>query len=205
MESEAPRTRNRAAAVRRAVRWLLSLFVFSALITAAIALAVAPDPGYRLHGWLALGRYRAHDSTFAEVGAQTGVDPLLLKAIAWRESDLNPRKIGPDGGLGLLQIKASTARTWAAAERIETFMPSDLLDVQTNLRAGAWILSRSLVRWKDRDQPEIFALAEFKRGASEKLDSVRTAADLLASLDAATREFVQSVQGRRDFYIRHGW
>ena len=143
-----------------------------------------------------MGRYRAYHPALLAVGMKSKVDLLLLKALAWKESEFDAQKVGPGEGRGLLQVKAPMARDWAAAEHIETMMLTDLFDARTNLEIGAWALARALERWKAKDQPEAWALAEFKLGR-ERAEGWQG--------DSATRDFVDEVLRRRDFYQRYGW
>ncbi len=194
--------------MRRRGWWLVAGLLAVVLLVAGLGIWTAPDPSYRLAQWMALGRYGSHDETLRRVGAASGVDPLLLKALAWRQSAFEAKKMGAEGGRGLLQISEAQSREWAAAERIETFMFTDLFDVETNLRVGAWVLARASAEAKEFDSPETYALVEFKAGrekAREWAKGVHTAVELLERADAATREFVQAVIGRREFYRAHGW
>ena len=45
-----------------------------------------------------------------------GVDPLLVRAVVWRESRFRPEARGTKGEIGLMQIQESAAREWADAE-----------------------------------------------------------------------------------------
>jgi soluble lytic murein transglycosylase len=193
--------------VKRSFLRAVVLLLLGVFLAMAVALAIAPDPTYRLRGWLARGRYTRHDPVIAGAAAEAKVDPLLLKAIAWRESEFNAGKIEGDRR-GLLQISEPAALAWAAAGRVESFMFTDLFDPQTNLRAGAWLLSRAREHWKSSDAPDPFALVEFKAGRAQTehwAGPRPTAASLLAAADAPTRDFVQAVLQRRDFYAAHGW
>jgi hypothetical protein len=175
------------------------------LLVAGIVLLVDPDPLYRLQTWVARGRYKKYDPTISAVAERSRIDPFLLKAIAWQLSDLDARKVGADGGYGLFQIKEPAARAWAAAERIETFMLSDLFDPETNTRIAAWYLERSFQNLGgDCGAPEDIVLAEFHQGKPLVLSSPPAAADIAIFLEPA-RLFIQSVQNRRTYYAEHGW
>lgn len=87
---------------------------------------------------------------FEEAGAAYGVSPLLLWSIAKHESNLNPRAIGRNVNgtydYGLMQINS----TWAGAIGPDRWRM--LGDPCTNVKTGAWILSRCIRRhgynWK---------------------------------------------------------
>jgi soluble lytic murein transglycosylase len=190
--------------VRFFKRFVLVL-VLAAFAAAAWVLWNSPDPSYTTYSWLAGSRYSRYDQPIADVAQKHGLDPLLVKAIVWRESAFHPDKLGTVGERGLMQVGEAAATDWARAEKIETFMPTDLFDPHTNLCAATWHLARSAQRWKDCDRPDLFALAEFKLGSAGEWPATTTSADLLSHLDPDTRAFIQSVESRRAFYARHGW
>ena len=87
---------------------------------------------------------------FEEAGATYGVSPLLLWSIAKHESNMNPSAVGRNSNgtydYGLMQINS----TWAGALGRSLWM--SLGDPCTNVKTGAWILSRCIRRhgynWK---------------------------------------------------------
>ena len=81
-------------------------------------------------------------------GAMHGIDPLLLKAIAWKESRGNPQAVGPklsDGNvaLGLMQINTTHLKTLKqfGIEREQLF------DACISQKVGAWILADCVTRF----------------------------------------------------------
>ncbi len=187
--------------------WIALGVIGGGLLLGAIGLLVAPDPTYRFRSWMALGRYSAHDAVFSEAGAEVGIDANLLKALAWKLSAFDARKAGANGGCGLFQVDAATARAWAAARRVETFMLTDLYDPQTNARVASWALARARDRWKATDAPEIFALTEHAvvRRGGKFAPTATASTELLASLTPEDRDLVESVRKRFSFYQRNGW
>ncbi len=178
------------------------------LCAANVALAVvlwrSPDPAYHIQEMAALGRYSEHDRLIADAAKKYGVDPLLVKAVVWRESRFTVTKIGDAGERGLMQLSESAAREWAAAHRIEVFVYADLFDARTNIEAGTWHLGRALERWKDRDDPLPFALAEYNAG---RVLVERWAADgadaqkMMRTAAWSTRQYVDEVIRRYQRYL----
>ena len=137
-----------------------------------------------------------HEETIAEVAGKAGVEAALVKAIVWRVSGFDARKID-DGGYGLMQVGRGIGMEWAAAHGVESFMVTDLLDAQTNLQAGTWYLSRLIDKWRETDDPIVFALAEYSAGPEVTqacAGQPNPAATLIATIRGTpTGEFVDGV------------
>jgi len=191
--------------VKRNLLRLLVAILCAGNIALAVVLWRSGDPAYRLQELIALGRYSEHDDLIARAAKKHGVDPLLVKAVVWRESRFTTTKIGTSGERGLMQVGEAAARDWANAHKIEVFVFADLFDAKTNLEAGTWYLSRALERWKDRDDPIPYALAEYNAGHSrvEKWAANATTAPemLRAASGTGTRQYVDDVIRRYQRYL----
>lgn len=189
------------------------LAVFAALTGVGLALWTSPDPLYKLQSWLALGRYSAYKTLISDAAEKRGLDPLLVKAMVWRESAFDPTKTGTSGERGLMQVGEAAAQDWAKAEKIETFVKTDLFDAKTNLDVGTWYLKKALDRWKAKEKPVPFALAEYNAGRSRVdrwIESTgrgeeATADDLLRAMDfPSTRKYIGDITARQSFYKSGG-
>jgi soluble lytic murein transglycosylase len=138
---------------------------------------------------------------------------MLVKAIIWRESRFHPEKVGTSGERGLMQVMEPAAADWVKAEKIETFQPTDLFDPKTNMEVGVWYFARAMERWKDRDNPIPFALAEYNAGrsradrwvAATNLGDKAEAADFIQAIDfPTTRSYVEEITRRYQFYRDRG-
>jgi soluble lytic murein transglycosylase len=197
-------------------RFLVNLFLvllLAALAAVGVVVGTSSDPVYSVQELSSFGRFSSQDSLIAETAKKSGVEPALIKALIWRESAFHPDKMGADGERGLMQVGEAAATDWARAQKIETFMPPDLFEPRTNLEAGAWYLQRALDKWKERDDPVPFALAEYNAGASRierwvsatgfgaKADS----RDLMAAIDfPSTRRYIEDIVARAKFYRERG-
>lgn len=188
---------------------LLLLLTLAALTAAGVLLWRSGDPVYTLHAWRGGARFWKHDALIADTAAKYNLDPLLLKAIVWRESAFHTDKVGTSGERGLMQVGDAAAEDWAKAGKIETFVPTDLFDAKTNLDVGAWYFKKALDRWKAKAEPIPFALAEYNAGRSRVdrwvAESGRgeqaEAADLLGALDfPTTRRYIEDITARYRFY-----
>jgi soluble lytic murein transglycosylase len=141
----------KAAAPTILLRSLLALVLLAALAALGIR---------------GLAHHRRHrfDRLIRSAAARNGIDPALVSAVIWRESNFLPHRTGKAGEIGLMQIREPAAREWARACSLTHFQRDDLFNACTNIEAGTWYLARALKRWGGRDQPEPFALAEYNAG-----------------------------------------
>lgn len=188
---------------------IILVLVLGSAATLAVVVLSAPDSSYRLQEIFSFGRYREHDELITQAARKYGVDPMLVKAVVWRESRFFPNTMGAAGERGLMQVGEAAAREWAAAHKVEVFVYADLFDAKTNLEAGSWYLSRALERWKDRDDPVPFALAEYNAGRSrvEKWAGKSATAEVMLyeASQGSAGKYVGDVLRRLRFYRAHGW
>src|SRR5688572_26110749 len=80
---------------------------------------------------------RSHqfDSEIAAAAARYKIDPALVKAVIWRESNFDPKAKGTSGEIGLMQIREDAAFEWADAERMDNFEHTQLWDHNRNIHA----------------------------------------------------------------------
>lgn len=78
-------------------------------------------------GWL--------EEEFKKAGLSSGVDPGLLKTVAWVESGYNARAVSRSGAVGVMQLMSGTARSLGV---------TDSFDPGQNIDGGARYLRRLL-------------------------------------------------------------
>lgn len=187
--------------------------VLLGLLALGAWLVAGHDENYALQKVFFHARYDRYDDLIVQAAARYGVSPSLVKAVVWRESRFQPEMIGTHGERGLMQITEGAAKDWAVSEKIETFVPTDLLDPKTNIEAGTWYLAKALKHWSSKDDPVPFALAEFNAGRTrvkrwEKTSGLGEgfgAGDLHAIMDfPATRGYVRSIVDRYLDFQRRG-
>jgi soluble lytic murein transglycosylase len=98
-----------------------------------------------------------------------GVDPLLVKAIVWRESRFNSDAHGTHGEIGLMQIREIAAQEWADAEHNPGFKHEHCLDPGTNTLAATFYLAKLLKRYAQTDDPLPYTLADYNAGRGNVL------------------------------------
>ena len=170
------------------------------------------DPLYTFYEWISPARFQQYNKLMASVAAEYRLDPMLLKAVVWRESRFDPKKYGSAGERGLMQVSEKAADEWARERKIDHFQADQLFDPRTNLEAGGWYLRRALDHWENQPEPLPFALAEYNAGPSRAqrwaggAESGAIAKnDFLSRIDfPATRKYVDSITERYEFYKRRG-
>jgi soluble lytic murein transglycosylase len=195
-------------------------FLFKLILCLLLALAGgfaylalrSGDPVYTLYEWISPARFQQHNRLVSSVAAEHHLDPMLVKAIVWRESRFDPHKHGSAGERGLMQVSEKAADEWARENKIDNFRVEDLFDPKTNLEAGAWYLHRAWQHWEAQPDPLPFALAEYNAGASRaqrwaggEQAAPMPAKDFLHNIDfPGTRKYVESIIQRYEFYKRRG-
>ena len=197
------------------IRFLFKLII-CLLFAAAVGLALfawrSGDPFYTVHEWLSPARFQQYDRLIHAIATANKLDPMLVKAVVWRESRFDPQKLGGAGERGLMQVSEIAARDWAQEHRIENFRVEELFDPKTNLEAGTWYLRRAMLHWQEVRDPTPFALAEYNAGASRAQrwaggDGTRpiSAKAFQKNIDfPGTKNYVESIIDRYHFYQRRG-
>lgn len=195
------------------MRFIIKLLICVVLAGAAGVAYLALRSGdtlYTAYEWVSPARFRQHDPLIREVAAHHGVDPMLVKAIIWRESRFDAQKFGGAGERGLMQVSERAAQEWARENGVEHFQAEELFDPRVNVQAGTWYLARALEHWRAQIDPVPFALAEYNAGASRAQrwaggsdapalspDSFRDNIDF-----PGTRKYIDLIMARYEFYKR---
>jgi soluble lytic murein transglycosylase len=197
------------------IRFLFK-FIICLLLAALLGLGFlawrSGDPFYTLFEWFSPARFRQYDPLIHAVSQANNLDPMLLKAVVWRESRFDPQKLGGAGERGLMQVSEIAAQDWAKENKIANFRVEELFDPKTNLEVGAWYLHRAMLHWKKTRDPTPFALAEYNAGASRAHrwaggDGTQpiSARAFQKNIDfPGTTNYVESIVDRYHFYQRRG-
>jgi soluble lytic murein transglycosylase len=195
-------------------------FLFKLVLCVLLAIAVAfaylavksGDPLYTFYEWMSPARFHQYDRLIRTVALGHHLDPMLVKAVVWRESRFDPKKHGTHGERGLMQVSERAANEWARENKIASFNPDQLFEPKINLEAGTWYLSRAMQHWTHQSDPIPFALAEYNAGASraQRWSGGNTLVEIperqfLQNIDfPATRRYAESIIDRYNFYKRRG-
>jgi soluble lytic murein transglycosylase len=195
-------------------------FLFKLLLCMLLAIAAAfaylavksGDPLYTFYEWMSPARFHQYDRLIRGVALEHHLDPMLVKAVVWRESRFDPKKQGSRGERGLMQVTQRAANEWARENKIAGFNLGQLFEPKPNLDAGTWYLHRAIEHWQHQSDPVPFALAEYNAGASraQRWSGGNGVADIserefLQNIDfPATRKYIESIVDRYRFYQHRG-
>ena len=198
----------------------MTRFCFKLILCVLLALAAgfgylasrSGDPIYTFYEWMSPARFKKYDDLIRLVAMEHHLDPMLVKAVVWRESRFDPEKYGGAGERGLMQVSEKAANEWAHENKIDNFGAEKLFDPKTNLEAGTWYLRRAFEHWETQSDPMPFALAEYNAGASraQRWSGGNKVAAMpprtfLRNIDfPGTRKYVDSIIARYRFYQRRG-
>jgi soluble lytic murein transglycosylase len=169
------------------------------LIFIAIACAV-------FLSWRELQREKKYFPQIQAAAQHFKMDPLLVKAVVWRESKFRPNIRGKAGEIGLMQIQEIAAMEWAEAEHIENFQHEQCFDPGTNTLAGTFYLSKLMKRYTNTDNPVPYALADYNAGRGNILKWNKGAAGTNSSVFISqigfpgTKNYVKTIERRYAFY-----
>lgn len=142
----------------------------------------------------------------ALAAARYRVDPLLVKAVIWRESKFDPNAKGRAGEIGLMQVREDAAFEWADSEHLTNFSHAQIWNSSRNIHAGTWYLAKLLKRYKNADDPLPYALADYNAGRTHVLRwnkgaGVTNSAIFLAQMDyPGTRQYAISIMEQYQYY-----
>ena len=146
-------------------------FLFKLLLCVMLALAAgfaylavrSGDPVYTFYEWMSPARFHQYDRLIRVVAAEHHLDPMLVKAVVWRESRFDPKKHGTHEERGLMQVSEKAASEWARENKIAGFNPDQLFDPKTNLEAGTWYLHRAFEQWDAAVRSHAFRSGRIQR------------------------------------------
>ncbi len=176
-------------------------FFFKLILCVLLALAAgfaylvvrSGDPVYTFYEWMSPARFQHYDRVIRAVAVEHHLDPMLVKAVVWRESRFDPGKHGSHGERGLMQVSEKAANEWARENKIGGFQVAQLFG-------------------EHQADPLPFALAEYNAGASraQRWSGGNNIADIpvkkfLQNIDfPGTRKYIESIIDRYQFYQRRG-
>jgi soluble lytic murein transglycosylase len=108
-----------------------------------------------------------YDSIIIKAAKRCSIDPLLVKAVIWRESNFNPDAVGAKGEIGLMQLMPnSSVKDWSDFTKREITNTGILFKPELNIEIGTWYLARSKKPWLNYNDSTALALASYNAGYS---------------------------------------
>jgi soluble lytic murein transglycosylase len=176
----------------RARRLLGIVLVIAALVAVGLAIHQS-KPAWYARLWYPL----EYDAAINRDARLNGLDPALVAAVVWRESDYDPAAESHKGAVGLMQVLPSTARFIESQDDPPPGNARDIRDPEVNISYGSWYL-RYLIDMHDGSVPA--ALAAYNAGPDNlrkwRVDATNKGAELRVPEDIPfdeTRKYVTDV------------
>src|SRR2546425_12318927 len=107
----------------------MARFVLKLILCVLVALAAgfgylalrSGDTLYSFYEWISPARFQQYDKVITSVANEHQLDPMLVKAVVWRESRFDREKVGSAGERGLMQVSPKAANEWAHENKISDF------------------------------------------------------------------------------------
>jgi soluble lytic murein transglycosylase len=184
--------------VRRAALVVVALLAAAALAFAALQ--------HEQPGWWVRLRYPLDYRTVVVGNARLyHLDPALVAAVVYEESQFDPNARSAAGAVGLMQLLPDTARGIAIHTGGGNFHPAtDLLNPDLNVRYGCWYLQHLQQKYAEYPNGNELALAAYNAGqANVDRWIARTPPGRPVKIRfAATRDYVASVRATEQLYRR---
>ncbi len=110
-------------------------------------------------------RSNKYNALIIKYARHYSIDPNLIKAVIWKESNFAAGREGAKGEIGLMQIiPSASVRDWATYNKRHV-PPSGLLFFpDINIDIGTWYLAKCMSRWIKYKDSTALALAEYNAG-----------------------------------------
>ena len=184
--------------MRRAALLVVALLAAGALAFAALQ---HEQPGWWVRLWYPLD-YR----TVVVGNARLyHLDPALVAAVVYEESQFDPNARSAAGAVGLMQLLPDTARGIAIHTGGGNFHPAtDLLNPDLNVRYGCWYLQHLQQKYAEYPNGNELALAAYNAGQAnvDKWIKETTPGEPVQIRFPATRGYVSEVEHLEKLYRR---
>ncbi len=184
---------------------LITLSVYAVLIAIIAAGGWWLDNEYNI-----ISDNTEFDDIIYKVALKHGVDPLLIKAVIWRESKFRIHRRGAAGEIGLMQImpksatEASVVEDWEKANNIAIRAEGNLFYPETNIDIGTWYLAKAIGHWKDYRQKYELALCEYNKGKSRVnawVKGMPKDGDIMERVDSAVaKSYAKTIMVKYHYY-----
>jgi soluble lytic murein transglycosylase len=182
-------------------RLLAAVAVLGAFGLAGFLVLRAEQPGWWVRLWYPLD-YAPVVSGNARL---YHLDPALVAAVIYEESQFDPKARSGAGAVGLMQLLPDTARGIALHTGGTKFDPAtDLLDPDLNVRYGCWYLNHLRQRYAGYPNGPELALAAYNAGQTnvDRWIAATPAGQPVEIQFPETRDYVADVERLTKLYRR---
>lgn len=143
-----------------ALRKASIVFLYAMLLNIAIYVIAQDTP---------VEESSSYDEIISAQATKHGIDPLLVKALIWRESRFAANATGKAGEIGLMQISMGAVRDWAKANSKSVPEKEKIYDPAMNIAIGVWYLAKAHSNWTENPRQIELALCEYNAGRARLL------------------------------------
>ncbi len=160
-----------------------------------------------LRQWLQRKEFSRFDRLIVSAAQTYDLEPALVKAVIWKESQFDTQATGKAGEIGLMQLTDAAAYEWADDAKILTFEPDHLYNALTNTLAGCYYLAKMKRGFPNCDDPIPFALASYNAGRSQALRwgkgtaSTNAAAFIEQIGFPSTQAYVRAILAKKESFV----
>mgnify|MGYP006088328081 CR=1 FL=1 len=138
---------------------LASLFIL-------VVLTVAATFGWRWWSQRNDAGSKRYNSLIEQTADRHNMDPSLVKAVIFQESNFNANARGKAGEYGLMQITEGAAKDWERGTGKSFGSPGSLFRPKLNVEIGTWYLAQGYRKWQGHDEVLTLSLAYYNAGPS---------------------------------------
>ena len=188
--------------MRRAALLVVALLAAGVLSFAALQ---REQPGWWVRLWYPLD----YGTVVVGNARLYHLDPALVAAVVYEESQFDPHARSDAGAVGLMQLLPDTARGIAIHTGGNNFHPAtDLLDPDLNVRYGCWYLQHLRQKYAEYPNGDELALAAYNAGQANVDEWILETppGETVQIQFPATRDYVADVEHLETLYRRayHG-
>ena len=185
---------------KRSTKGVASLFILAVLIVATVF-------GWRWWSQRTVAESARYDSLIERTAIRHNMDPDLVKAVIFQESNFDANARGKAGEYGLMQITEGAAKDWERATGKSFGSPGSLFRPKLNIEIGTWYLAQGYRKWQGHDDVLALSLAQYNAGPSRAQEWADAAGEkkIVDTIPfSSTRKYINHVtQHYRTFSREH--
>ena len=111
-------------------------------------------------------KHNNYESLIRDISKRHSIDPDLVRAVIWKESNFDKNATGQKGEVGLMQIRPEKGAVtdWEKQFNQKISCRGVLFRPEINIEIGAWYLSKAVKNWSGYKYQYELALSEYNAG-----------------------------------------